>query len=212
MDCCMQPSSKCNGMRTMTRRGGTSCCRLMTTVFCRSIDRNPKSMPLHSWLSPKCTIAASPLEGLGVFATELICEGELVCVWGGVVYSAAEIQAIGETFPHFRTHPFEVADGFFMGSTSLSAIDDAERFNHSCNPSVGVKGQIVVQARRTIAAGEELTFDYETTDRSPSPFECRCGAVDCRRTIDGSVWNSGAFQQRNRGWMSWYIQEMAGTD
>ena len=141
------------------------------------------------------------------FASDEIRSGELVAVWGGVIYSADEIQALGATFPHFRTHPFEVADGFFMGSTSLHAIDDAERFNHSCSPTVGVKGQVVVLARCDIAVGEELTFDYETTDLYPNPFECLCGAVDCRHTIDGSAWNSKEFQQRNKGWLSWYIQE-----
>ena len=164
-------------------------------------------MRLHSWLSPKCRVAESPLQGLGVFASEVIRDAELVAVWGGVVYSAAEIQSLGETFPHFRTHPFEVADGFFMGSTSLHAIDDAERFNHSCSPTVGVKGQVVVLARREIKPGEELTFDYETTDLYPNPFECRCETAECRHTIDGKAWSSPEFQNRNRGWLSWYIQE-----
>ena len=29
------------------------------------------------------------------------------------------------------------------GITSNTAIDDAERFNHSCDPNVGVKGQVI---------------------------------------------------------------------
>lgn len=162
---------------------------------------------LHSWLSPKCRVASSPLEGLGVFAAEAIAEGELVCVWGGVVYTAAEVDALGAAFPHFRTHPYEVAEGFYLGSTSVSAIDDAERFNHSCDPNVGVKGQILVHARRTIKAGEELVFDYETTDIAPTPFLCRCGAAECRGRIDGSAWQSKEFQRRNAGWLTTYIAD-----
>lgn len=52
-------------------------------------------MRLHSWLSPKCRVAVSPLEGVGVFAASSIAEGELVCVWGGVVYTAAEVELLG---------------------------------------------------------------------------------------------------------------------
>ena len=172
-------------------------------------DSHPPGSPvrLHSWLSPKCRVAASPLQGFGVFAAENFNLGELVAVWGGVIYTAAEIEALGEQFPHFRTHPFEVTAGFFMGSTSLTAIDDAERFNHSCSPTVGVKGQILVLTRRAVTAGEELTFDYDTTDLSPHPFQCRCGAEACRQTIDGSAWQAKDFRQRNEGWFSWYIQE-----
>jgi len=164
-------------------------------------------MRLHSWLSPKCRAGESSLAGIGLFARESFAAGELVAVWGGVIYTAAEIDALGVTFPHFRTHPFEVTEGFFMGSTSNTAIDDAERFNHSCDPNVGVKGQVIVLARRAIACGEELTFDYETTDVSPMPFECRCGVAECRGRIDGSAWQSAAFQKRHAGWISWFITE-----
>lgn len=40
-------------------------------------------------------LAVSPLEGVGVFAASSIAEGELVCVWGGVVYTAAEVELLG---------------------------------------------------------------------------------------------------------------------
>ncbi len=164
-------------------------------------------MRLHSWLSPKCEVATSPLEGMGVFAAEAIAEGELVCVWGGVVYTAAEVDAIGVAFPHFRTHPYEVAEGFYLGSTSLTAIDDAERFNHGCEPNVGVNGQILLLARRRIDEGEELLFDYETTDIAPTPFFCRCRAKTCRGRIDGNAWRSKEFRANNVGWLTPYIAD-----
>ena len=142
-----------------------------------------------------------------MFAAAPIAAGELVCVWGGCIYTADEVEALGQTFPYFRTHPIEVAEGFYLASTSTTAIDDAERFNHSCNPNVGVKGQLMVVARRAISAGEELTFDYETTDLSLTPFECRCGAPDCRRQINGHAWQRPEFRQRHVGWLSTYIAE-----
>jgi len=174
-------------------------------------------MRLHSWLTPKCEARCSALAGVGVFATAPIEPLELVAVWGGVIYTYPEIQAMGTAFPHFLTHPFEVAEGFFMGSTSNMAIDDAKRFNHSCDPNVGVKGQVIVLAQRRIEPGEELTFDYETTDIAPDPFDCRCCGTGCRGHIDGSRWQCPDFQQANHGWFSWFIAEkiaplQAGSD
>ena len=166
-------------------------------------------MRLHSWLNPKCRVARSSLEGMGVFAVDAIPKGTLVCVWGGVVYTAAEIDTLGHAFPHFRTHPYEVAEGFYLGSTSVSAIDDAERFNHGCEPNVGVRGQILVAARRDIAVGEELLFDYETTDLAPAQFLCRCGAAQCRGMIDGSAWQSKQFQLKNAGWLTTHVADKA---
>jgi hypothetical protein len=158
-------------------------------------------------MNPKCAIGPSSLAGIGVFATQVIEESELVAIWGGIIYSAAEIGSLGNLYPHFRSHPFEVAEGFFMGSTSNTAIDDAERFNHSCSPNVGIKGQVVVLARRLIEPGEELTFDYETTDIAPDPFTCCCNTARCRSRIDGGRWQCPEFQRENAGWFSWFIAE-----
>lgn len=164
-------------------------------------------MRLHSWLSPKCHVQESALAGLGVFAGQPFTAGELVSIWGGVIYTLEEIMQLGNTFPHFRTHPMEVADGYYIGSTSLTGVDDAERFNHGCSPNIGICGQIIVQARRDIAAGEELLFDYETTDLGTNPFPCRCRSSECRGTVDGTAWKTSEFQKKNDGWLSWFVQE-----
>ena len=53
--------------------------------------------------------------------------------------------------------------------------------NHSCDPNTLFRG-CELFALRPIAAGEELSFDYETTEwELASPFVCACGAVNCRR-------------------------------
>ncbi len=52
--------------------------------------------------------------------------------------------------------------------------------NHSCAPNAAFDGRVFVALRR-IAAGEEVTFDYDTTeDEISTPFDCRCGSVACR--------------------------------
>jgi hypothetical protein len=44
--------------------------------------------------------------------------------------------------------------------------------NHSCDPNIGVQGQIVFVALRQIAAGEELTHGWATTDDDNYAMTC----------------------------------------
>ncbi len=134
-----------------------------------------------------------------------------MAVWGGIVYSDEEVKALSNAFPHVFSQSIQVAEGFYMVSSSLTAIDDAERFNHSCEPNVGIKGQILLLARREICKGEELVFDYETSDDSLDPFECNCGSQNCRKTIDGSAWRLEAFQAKHEGWFSWFLEKRIAT-
>lgn len=66
--------------------------------------------------------------------------------------------------------------------------DAAWKFlNHSCRPNlVYVAEPRRFIATRAIAAGEELFFNYLTTEWSMSdPFDCRCGMPECRGRIEG---------------------------
>lgn len=53
--------------------------------------------------------------------------------------------------------------------------------NHSCRPNALFRGP-VLSALTTIEAGEEITFDYNTTEATMAePFVCRCGHCGGRR-------------------------------
>ncbi|MEW2068783.1 SET domain-containing protein-lysine N-methyltransferase [Streptomyces sp. NPDC007346] len=67
---------------------------------------------------------------------------------------------------------------------------DAVRFlNHSCVPSVFVDastGNVV--ALRPLAAGEDLTFFYPSTEwEMTTPFDCSCGHDGCIGRISGAA-------------------------
>ena len=79
--------------------------------------------------------------------------------------------------------------------------------NHSCDPNIGVQGQIVFVALRDIAAGQELTHDWATTDDDDYRMECRCGAQSCRKIITGQDWRRSDLQQKYAGYMSWYLTQ-----
>jgi SET domain-containing protein len=164
-------------------------------------------MRTHSYLSKKCIVQKSQLGGYGVFTLKKITMGDLIAVWGGVVYSGAEVDKLAIKFPIFNKSPVSVFEGFYLGPLKKDKLDDAERFNHSCDPNAGVKGQIILVARRNIKAGEEICFDYDTTEIESVPFNCKCGSNKCRKTIDGSGWKDADFCKKNKPYLSWYILE-----
>lgn len=67
-------------------------------------------------------------------------------------------------------------------------IDDY--LNHSCDPNSALDfTRLELRSLRPIAAGEELSFNYLTSEWDmAAPFTCRCGAPGClgrRRPIQG---------------------------
>ena len=79
--------------------------------------------------------------------------------------------------------------------------------NHSCEPNLGVKGQIVFVAIRDIEKDEELSFDYAMTDDDPyDEMICRCGKLSCREVVTGRDWTRADLQEKYDGYFSWFIQ------
>jgi len=59
--------------------------------------------------------------------------------------------------------------------------------NHSCDPNGYIDtADRTFRALRNIAAGEEITFNYLTTEaKLAAPFACSCGAANCFGQIRG---------------------------
>ena len=69
--------------------------------------------------------------------------------------------------------------------------------NHACDPNARFVGR-VLQARRDIAVGQEIFFDYTTTELSMvHPFRCTCAAANCIGMVQGFAYLSTT-QQRER--------------
>ena len=69
----------------------------------------------------------------------------------------------------------------------LNDGSDWDLMNHGCEPNVRIDVQSrEMIAARDIAPGEELTFNYNTTEWSmTSPFACGCGSPKCAGEIRG---------------------------
>jgi uncharacterized protein len=93
----------------------------------------------------------------------------------------------------------------------MPPFDPADYVNHSCDPNCGIVGSVLLVARRRIAAGEEICFDYAMTDTDDyDEFECRCGSEQCRGVVRGSDWKRAEIQDRYQGWFSSYLQRLLG--
>jgi hypothetical protein len=77
--------------------------------------------------------------------------------------------------------------------------------NHSCDPNLGLRGEITFVAMREIRAGEELTHDWAVTDDDDYSAECNCGAKNCRKVLTGKDWQKPELQRKYAGYFSAYL-------
>src|SRR5262249_415379 len=148
-------------------------CVLNWHMLCCSKAMNPLS-----YVSPKAAVKPSPIHGRGLFAVEAISAGEIVCVKGGYIFKR---QQLGDLNELLGPAEIQIAENLFIGPLNRESREGSMVFsNHSCDPNIAVQGQIVFVAMRDIAAGEELTHDWATTDDDTYEMECRCNAPNCR--------------------------------
>ena len=159
--------------------------------------------PYPSYLSPKLTIRlCNDGRGAGVFAAEPIEKGELLAVWGGRIIDRA---SVAELAPAERRYVLQVGDNRYLAS--LDHVDPPDYINHCCRPNGGLRGEDQLVAMRKIAVGEEISFDYATTDSCPLlEFACECPKRSCRRRVSFDDWKRADVRARNRGYFSPYLQ------
>lgn len=138
---------------------------------------------MKTWISPKAKKGLpSKIQGIGIFAIEDIAKDEIVIVKAGHLLTLNQVEALRSDL-----HPeLQVADDLFVCPSSESEIEDSMAYiNHSCDPNVGMRGDIVSVAMRDIKAGEELVADYGMVDNRDYQMTCNCGADSCRKTVTG---------------------------
>ena len=163
-----------------------------------------------TYISPKAEVRRSPIHGRGLFARGPFAEGEVVCVKGGYVFDRAALQAMPDWY---RAAEIQIAEDLFIGPLAEGEREGSMIFsNHSCEPNVGVRGQVVFVAMRPVEAGEELTHDWATTDDDDYELDCRCGAPACRKVITGRDWRKPELRERYRGHFSAYLADKIDAD
>lgn len=139
---------------------------------------------MKTWISPKAKKGLpSRIQGLRIFAIKDISKDEIVAVKAGNLLTLEQVNVLGSDL-----HPeLQVADDLFVCPSSDSEIEDSLVYiNHSCNPNVGMRGDIVSVAMKDIKEGEELVIDYGMAYGHTYSMECNCGSEKCRKVITGN--------------------------
>lgn len=148
---------------------------------------------------PRCVcLRRSPLHGWGMFARAAIPDGTRIIEYVGERITKAEAQ---------RREERRLARAARGGDACIYVFhlnrrhdldggvpwNPARRINHSCAPNCkawDIRGRIWILARRAIAPGEELTYDYAFGLAEGRDHPCRCGARGCvgRIVAAGQRW------------------------
>jgi hypothetical protein len=77
--------------------------------------------------------------------------------------------------------------------------------NHSCEPSVVIRGRQVFSLR-PLEPWQEVTFHYNTTEYAMAePFDCRCGSNRCEGQIRGFQFVPRSEREQLRPWLSGHL-------
>lgn len=157
-----------------------------------------------SYLSPKTKVQKSKVEGQGLFAIRPIKKGEIVAIKGGHIFDRKTLNKIESEIDNAH---HQIEENFFIGPLKKSEIKENKCFlNHSCDPNLGMRGDIIWVALRDIKSGEELTFDYAMTDFNLGSMKCTCDTKKCRKIIKGDDWKKPELQKRYEGYFAAFLQ------
>jgi len=125
-------------------------------------------------------VRSSAIHAAGCYTTRPIKKGVRICEYDGRRMSKAEadVRYEGRCVTYlFSCGPNIVIDGF----------GTAMFLNHCCDPNCETEqeedGRVYICSIRNIAAGEELTYEYNLHDSDEDAQDCYCGAPNCRKTM-----------------------------
>jgi uncharacterized protein len=129
-------------------------------------------------------VRPSPIHAIGVFTTTAIRKRVRIVEYAGerITPEEADHRYEGSS----RTYLYGLEDG----KTVIDGHGLGAFLNHSCDPNCEVdevKGRVWIYAKRNIAAGEELVWDYNLYD-DEDPAPCHCGSPKCRGTMYSREW------------------------
>jgi len=148
--------------------------------------------PARNGAAPVIEVRASPLHGLGVFASRRIPKGTRIIEYLGERVSHAEADRRYEDKDSSDAHTFLfIVDERTVIDAGVGG-NEARFINHACDPnceSVIENRRVFIEAVRAIEPGAELTYDYQIQREPDDPpdvdaiFACRCGSKRCRGSM-----------------------------
>ncbi len=144
-------------------------------------------------------VRLSPIHGNGVFAAEtLVTESPVIEYQGARLSHAKADSRYAGNAETGHTFLFTLNDKYVIDANQDG--NAARWINHSCAPNCKAfliehegrdrkQDRVVIETLRTIAPGEELSYNYAITlDERHTPrlkklWACRCGAAACTGTM-----------------------------
>jgi hypothetical protein len=128
----------------------------------------------------------SPIHGTGVFATRDFAAGE-------IILPIDDSRVVDDEHP-LRPDCGEHQDhcDYLAGDLVVLMRAPEVFINSSCDPNTSVKtidGTRFVIARRSLRAGEELTYDYIINFHGGIVWDCACGSPRCRGFVAASFFD-----------------------
>ena len=152
-----------------------------------------EGMARHQRIQKKYIIKGNAIAGYGIYATKHIKAKDLIFNGEGLSQRLITRRHVEENWNNtekeiFRRYAYPVSNEvFLLWDNDPSAWAPQ---NHSCQPNTAYDGLNVI-AICAIAPGQELTLDYSSfLDERMEPFQCRCGATNCRGLVTGLPGNS----------------------
>lgn len=159
---------------------------------------------MKTWRSAKIEIRGDTLSGRGVVAVADIGTDEIVAIKAGHVITRDRLDAAVAAAGDFA---LQIDDDFYIAPLHPDEVlDMSVMINHSCDPNVGFRGQVIYVAMRDIAAGEELSHDYAMERSDDYSLDCRCGSPLCRGKVTGEDWRLPELQRRYGDYFSIYLR------
>lgn len=152
-----------------------------------------EGMARHKRRQKKYIMKGNASAGYGIFASQDIAPGEVIFKGEEMPQRIVTQRYVAENWnikekEIFARYAYPLSDEVYLLWDNNPGEWAPQ--NHSCNANTGYNGLNVV-ALKPINKGEELTLNYASfLDEKMEPFNCRCGAPNCRGLITGTTHNS----------------------
>jgi SET domain-containing protein len=148
-------------------------------------------------MTRRLIVRRSPIHGNGVYAAvDIPARTELIQYTGRLITHAQADRQYDDGADTGHTFLFTLNDKYIVDANVGG--NSARWINHSCAPNCRAyieevdgakKDKVIIETRRAIKAGEELTYNYGIvldvphTPKMKRLWACRCGAKRCTGTI-----------------------------
>src|SRR3989344_7715170 len=99
---------------------------------------------MPSFISPKVKLQISPKSGRGLFVIKKINKNEVVVDYIFGLGKFVTTEEDSEIYDKGLDHMIQVDDDLFFAATKESESEDADLFNHSCNPNCGIRDRLKI--------------------------------------------------------------------